>query len=189
MFGAQRSDYRRVSALEFHVETRYVGMLLDLQTGRPLQSWLNPYNEKQCEVPVTRYGPTPMRMLADAQMLAGTGPAQAPQATRPWFVIGDIVHMLDTIVSPVEPSLRPDADLMTFSGSAKELADPGPTRVSSRLSFNAVEHWRDWMQMEQPGSLWWHVAGVKLAGPADYPEDFSERVRKLDPGFFAGDNT
>ena len=58
---------------------------------------------------------------------------------------------------------------MTFSGDWSLLTDPALTRVPSRLSFTAVEHWRDWMALDQPGSLWWHVAGVKLTGWDELP--------------------
>ena len=189
MIGAQRSRYTRVSALEFHVETRYVGMLLDWRTEQPLRSWLNPYTEKLCEPPVTRYGPSAMRLLTDGMALLGDGPEAPPRATRPWFVLGDIVHLMDRITSLVSPALQPDTDLMIFSGNARQLLDPLATRVPSRLSFTAVEHWRDWMEMQRPGSLWWHVAGAKLAGPRDYPKDFFTELRSLDPGFFEEDNS
>ncbi len=188
MFGAQRSRYTRVSSLEYHVVSRYVGIFLDWQTEQPLQSWLNPYTQKLCKVPVTRYGPSTMRLLSDRMTLADAGPETPPLATRPWFVMGDIVHMVDEIVSPVAPALRPDADLMTFSGSGRRLADPGVTRVPSQLNFTAVESWREWMQMQTTGSLWWHVAGVKLDSANDYPSEFLAELRRLDPDFFARDN-
>lgn len=188
MIGAQRSVYARVSALEYRAETRYVGILLDWQSEQPLRQWLNPYNEKLCAVPVTRYGPTTMRLLTDRMVPASGGPESPPRTTRPWFVMGGIVHMTDQITSPVLPALQPDTDLMRFAGDGRLLADPGATRVPSQLSFTAVEAWREWMQMQQTGSLWWHVAGVKLAGPSDYPHEFVGQLRRQDPEFFAGDD-
>ena len=74
---------------------------------------------------------------------------------------------------------------MNFSGDWRQLADPEVTRIPSQLSFTAVEHWRDWMQMEQPGSLWWHVAGVKFDSPDDYPDEFATLLRAKAPDFFA----
>jgi hypothetical protein len=186
MIGAQRSLYSRESSLEFHMQSRYVGILLDWQTEQPLQNWLNPYNQKVCEVPATRYGPSKVRLLTDSMVPAGGGPETPPRTTRPWFIMGGIVHLMDQIVSPVTPALRPDADLMNFSGDGRQLADPRMTRVPSQLSFTAVESWREWMQMQQTGSLWWHVSGVKLASSADYPDELLPELRRLDPEFFDG---
>lgn len=173
--GAQRTRYQRESALKYRGESRYVGMLLDWQTERLLSQWSNPYNDEICEVPVTRYGPSVFPL------------ANPPEGRRPWHVIGDVVHMLDQIVG-MEPSVtQPDADLMTFSGAWRQLMDPDLTRIPSRLSFTAVENWRDWMQMGSSGSLWWHVTGVKLAGPGDIPDGVAVELRRQDPGFFAAD--
>jgi hypothetical protein len=189
MIGAQRSRYSRVSPLEYKIETRYVGLLLDWQTEQPLRNWLNPYTEKRCEVPVTNYGPTSARLLSDRIVAFGDAPDKPPAATRPWYVIGDIVHMVDQIISPAAPALQPDADLMTFSGDGNLLAESGVTRIPSRLSFTAVESWREWMGMPQPGSLWWHVAGVKLASASDYPDEFLTELQRVDPAFFDGEST
>lgn len=186
LMGAQRSVYERVSALEYHAQTRYVGVLRDLQTEEPLQKWLNPLNKKHCDVPVTRYGPANTRFLTDRMVPVGAGPAVPPQGTRPWFVIDGVVHLLDQIVSPVSPQLQPDADSIIFSADAAQLADSRTSRSPSQLGFSAVEAWRDWMQMDEPGSLWWHVAGVKLSGPDEYPNDFRGELERLDDEFFAG---
>jgi hypothetical protein len=189
MIGAQRSYYSRVSALEYHIETRYVGLLLDWESEKPLHSWLNPYTEKRCEVPVTSYGPTSARLLSDRIAAFGDAPDEPPAATRPWYVSGDIVHMVDQIISPAVSALQPDADLMTFSGDANLLSESAVTRIPSRLSFTAVESWREWMQMPEPGSLWWHVSGVKLASESDYPDDLVTELLRVDPAFLSGEST
>jgi hypothetical protein len=186
MIGAQRGVYSRQSSLEFHMESRYVGILLDWETEQPLQDWLNPYNQKRCEVPATRYGPSTTRLLTDSMVPANAGPETPPRSKRQWFIIGGVLHLMDQIVSPVTPALRPDADLMTFSGDVRQVADPRVTRVPAQLSFTAVESWREWMQMQQPGSLWWHVSGVKLRSPDDYPGELLPELRRLDPEFFTG---
>jgi hypothetical protein len=175
--------------LEYHIETRYVGTLLDWQTEKPLRSWLNPYTDKRCDVPVTNYGASSARLLADRMAEMDDAPDKPPAATRPWYVMGDIVHMVDQIISPAVSSLQPDADLMTFSGDGRLLADSAATRIPSRLSFTAVESWRDWMQMPQQGSLWWHVAGVKLASASDYADEFQTELLRVDPAFFSGVST
>lgn len=189
LIGAQRSRYTRVSALEFLLETRYVGVLLDWETEQPLRSWMNPYNDRLCEPPVTRYGPSSARLLTDGMAPLDGDPGARPRATRPWFLLGDVVHLMDRISSPVARALQPDTDLMIFSGKARQLADPLTTRVPCRLSFTAVEHWRDWMHMQRPGSLWWHAAGAKLAGPGDYPQVIRAELQTLDPQFLEEDNS
>ena len=187
LMGAQRSRYTRVSALEFLLETRYVGILLDWETEQRLRSWRNPYNERPCEPPVTRYGPTAARLLTNGMAPLDSGPRTPPRTTRPWYVLGGVVHMVDRIASPVAPARQPDTDLMIFSGNAQQLVDTESTRIPSRLSFTALEHWREWMQMSGPGLLWWHAAGVKLSGPSDYPESFLAELQLVDPDFFEGD--
>lgn len=188
MIGAQRSRYRRVSRLEYRVESQYVGILLDWGMERPLSKWTNPYNGRICKVPVTHYGPGSARLLTDRMLAADDESSPAP-GSRPWFVIGSILHMSDHIFTPSALAKQPDADLMTFSGELRLLLDESLSRVPSRLSFTAVESWRDWMQMEQAGSLWWDVAGVKLDGPAGFPAELVELIRQHAPGFFAENST
>lgn len=183
--GAQVSRYRRVSDLEYAAQTRYVGLLTDWATNRPLGSWTNPYTGRRCDVPVTRYGPAAVRFLTDRMLPAGDGVhATGIRAARPWEVIGDIVHIVDQVFSPAPGEALPDADMMTFSGRLSLLDDRVLTRVPSRLSFTAVENWRAWMDMDRAGSLLWHVNGVKLDGPADYPAEMREQLDRLDPDFF-----
>jgi hypothetical protein len=182
--GAQRSTYSRISSLEFRATTQYIGLLLDWSTERLLRAWSNPYTRADCKVPVTRYGPSELRVLGD-RMVPASAAAHRPQpGRRPWFVLGDVVHMLDEIIAPAPPGdLQPDADLMTFTGNLQQLADPRRTRIPAQLSFTAVEPWRDWMGMKQPGRLWWHVSGVKLDGPDGYAPELQRLLRAEDPGF------
>jgi hypothetical protein len=185
MLGAQVSRYQRSSPLEYAASTRYLGLLNDPQTNRRLQTWVNPYNGKTCEVPMTRYGPAEVRFLTDRMLPANVdAPADVSQGPRPWYLMGDVVHMVDQVFSPAPAAALPDADFMTFSGSWSRLNDPALTRIPARLSFTAVEHWRDWMGMDQPGSLLWHVTGVKLGGPAEYPDELRTLLEQQDPPFF-----
>ncbi len=185
MIGAQRSTYARQSTLAYAASTHYLGWLLDWQTERPLQAWSNPWTGEHCEVPATRYGPSSVRILAD-RMVPSTDASEAlPGSRRPWFLMGGVVHMLDEIVMPAPAeALYPKADLMTFSGDCQHLVDPARSRITSRLSFSAVEGWRDWMQMDRPGVLWWHVAGIKLDGPQAYPPELKALLDSADPKFF-----
>lgn len=184
MIGAQRSAYARQSPLEYSATTHYLGWLLDWQTERPLHAWSNPWTGERCEVPATRYGPASVRILAD-RMVPATDASEPPRGSRrPWFLMGDVVHMVDEIVMPAPAeALFPKADLMTFSGDCNQLADPALSRIPSRLSFSAAETWRDWMQMDRPGVLWWHVAGVKLDGPQAYPPELISLLDSAEPEF------
>lgn len=184
--GAGVSVYSQTSALEYRSVSRYVGLLLDWETGQPLGRWTNPYTGEACEVPVTRYGPGEARIFSDRMLPAGT-PDEPTTGTRPWYRLGDVVHIRREVFpeAPERP-LFPKADLMTYSGDWELLADPKILRMPSRLNFSAVETWRDWMGMDgQPaGTLWWHVAGAKLAGADDYPAEVREWLLREDPSFF-----
>ena len=188
--GAQVSRYRRVSPLEFAAQTRYVGLLTDWDTDRLLTSWTNPYTGRDCEVPVTRYGPSEVRFLTDRMVSASfEAPDGMQPSARPWHVTGDVVHMIDQVFSPATGDALPDADMMTFTGSWSLLNDAGLARIPSQLSFTAVENWRDWMDMDRAGSLLWHVNGVKLEGPADYPDELVDMLNQQDPEFFEETST
>ncbi len=183
--GAGVSRYERVGPLEYTARTRYVGLLTDWLTNRLVQRWINPYTDRPCEVPITRYGPSAMRILSDRIVPAGASTEDTgPAAGRPWYVIGDVVHMVDEVFGAAPREGQPDGDIMTFSGHWSLLADAARTRVPSQLSFTAVEHWRDWMAMKRAGSLLWHVTGVKLDGPADYPAGLLAVLGDEDPAFF-----
>lgn len=191
--GAGRSAYSRHSKFEYRAETRYIGMFLDWKTEKPLDKWTNPYTGKMCDVPVTRYGPSEVRILGDQILPVSMNDQEAPSGKRPWFKLGNVVHMQREILSPeAEMLLFPKADLMTYSGDWQQLANPNLKRIPSRLNFSAVETWRKWMNMvpaDQPaGTLWWQVSGAKLDDPADYPPALRQRLRREDPDFFQSRN-
>jgi hypothetical protein len=188
--GAGCSIYSCQSPLEFRAETRYIGMFLDWNNEQPLDKWTNPYTDKKCDVPVTRYGPGLVRILGDQILPANMATQQPLGGKRPWFKLGNVVHMQREILSPAaEMPLFPKADLMTYSGDWQQLADHSLKRIPSRLNFSAVETWRDWMNMvpgENPtGTLWWQVSGAKLDGPDDYPSELQHRLRLEAPDFFS----
>ena len=186
MIGAQRSLYTFRSALEYQATTRYLGWLLDWDSGWPLEQWTNPWSGERCVVPTTRYGPSTVHIQSDRVVPAGADSEAPATGRRPWFVLGEVVHMLDEILlaAPAGPDY-PKADLMTFSGRWQDLADAGRSRIPARLGFSAMEPWRDWMQMDRPGMLWWHVAGVKLDGPQDFPPELLALVQAGDAEFLA----
>lgn len=187
--GAGRASYTRLSGLEYSAESRYVGLLLDGESGEPLRRWTNPYTGSVRDVPVTRYGPGETRILTDRIVTPAAAPASPPRGVRPWFRLGDVVHMQRNVIlpAPTRPDF-PKADLITYSGDWRALADPARDRIRSRLNFTAVEAWRPWMGMDGPdapaGALWWHVSGVKLDGPADFPSPLRDWLRAVDPDFF-----
>ena len=106
--GAQRTVYRRVSSLEYTAESRYVGLFLDLETEQLLQQWVNPYNMRQCEIPSTHYDMVPK--IHPAGTSFGNADGMPSPGVRPWFVIGDVFHMGDQIISPASPDKQPDGD-------------------------------------------------------------------------------
>ncbi|MEH6607489.1 MAG: DUF1838 family protein [Pseudomonadales bacterium] len=188
--GAGCSIYSRHSPLEYRAETRYIGMFLDWETEQPLDQWTNPYTGKKCDVPVTRYGPGEVRILGDQILPVTMVTQEASGGKRPWFKLGSVAHIQREVISPAPGMpLFPKADMMTYSGDWQQLADHNLKRIPSRLNFSAVETWREWMNMvpgEQPaGTLWWHVSGAKLDGPADYPPELRQRLRREDPDFFS----
>ncbi len=184
MIGAQRSTYTRQSPLDYSATTRYLGWLLDWQTERPLRTWSNPWTGANCVVPATRYGPSSVRIFADRMVPADEASEPPPGSRRPWFLMGGVVHMVDEIIMPApDGAIYPKADLMTFSGDCDQLSDPALSTIPARLSFSAVEGWRDWMQMDRPGVLWWHVAGTKLDGPQAYPPALKALLDAADSEF------
>ncbi|TXS91969.1 DUF1838 domain-containing protein [Parahaliea maris] len=182
--GAQRTVYRRVSALEYQADSRYIGLLLDWSTEQLLTSWKNPYNNRDCKVPATHYDTT-FRLFSDASAMANSS-AEPSRGCRPWHLVDGVLHMHEQAMSPGPAAKLPDADLMTFTGDWREMIDPNITRARSRLNFTAIENWRDWMHMEQEGSLWWHVSGVKLSSPGAFPAALVPLILDQEPDFFKG---
>lgn len=188
--GAQVSRYRRVSALEWVAQTRYIGLITDWETNELLEQWKNPYTGQVCQVPITRYGPSEMRLLPDRLALPDdSANCGEGAAIRPWYVTGGIIHIVDQIMPPTPVEKLPDADLITFTGSRASLNDPSLTRVPSRMNFTGIEGWREWMNTSMAGSALWHVNGVKLNGPNDYPAGIATTLLRLDPAFFDQDST
>jgi hypothetical protein len=187
--GAGCSLYSRRSKFEYRAKTRYIGMFLDWETEQTLDTWTNPYTGNVCNVPVTRYGPSEVRILGNQILPATKANYEVPSGMRAWFKLGNVAHMQREVIGPAPGMpLFPKADLMTYSSDWEQLADPKLKRIPSRLNFSAVETWREWMNMvsgEHPaGSLWWQVCGAKLNSLFDYPPELLERLLREDPNFF-----
>jgi hypothetical protein len=187
--GAGVATFKKLTPLEYRSTSRYLGLFLDWKSGEPIQSWQNPLNGALCTVPITRYGPGETRVLSGGIFPVGAGAERAPTDVWPWFRLGGVVHMQRAVMQETVPHpLFPKADLMTYSGDARLLTDPTVRRMPSRLNFSAVESWREWMKMQPSdpqGTLWWHVAGVKLDSGQGYPPQLREWILREAPDFFA----
>ncbi len=132
----------------------------DLDTGKVLETWLNPYTGETVTVPETRFEP---RALTIDQNLRFGPPVTAPgvtvdQSVLPPQIIGDDIWFTERILSEIEPAGADKAfhynELTTMHASRADVMNPDAKRVPCDTHFSATVGWRPWLKMaDRPGHL------------------------------------
>jgi hypothetical protein len=132
----------------------------DLDTGKVLETWLNPYTGETVTVPETRFEP---RALTIDQNLRFGPPVTAPgvtvdQSVLPPQIIGDDIWFTERILSEITPAGADKAfhynELTTMHASRADVMNPDAKRVPCDTHFSATVGWRPWLKMaDRPGHL------------------------------------
>lgn len=173
---------------DWQMLTREVGYYRDLQTGKIIEHWDNPYTGKTDEVVAVRNDPVNSTIPAH-------GRSNQPM---PWKIVGDdVMVLLDSplsypnALSPAafpEESSGPQYLASEHFGFFAKLADMDNSKlddVPSAVSWFRTGPWLPWMKMGQrPGGLIYSAQGKKLEhGFADLPADVQAYTRKHFPTF------
>jgi hypothetical protein len=177
-------------------ETRFRGMIYftDIRSGRIIDSWRNPYTDR--DDPVTHwetggetgYTYTVTGTVPRAEFKGELGDDKRGRPfILPWIVNGDDVWLtLDERVKytrRTDGALRTDNAIMRYQTVLSELEDDSRSSATCHTSWHTEQNWMPWMRMDaQPGRLMWGGAGRKYERLDQLPADFVAEVERRRPG-------
>lgn len=154
----------------------------DLESGDYLTEFANPVTGK-VNTPVSNYaagesynfGTGGFTPLFGAYSNPGTG-----MGLR-WFRSDDRIWVQYDRTYP-DTWFRPAAELVSFEGSARDLADPASAGVTARFSSTTILPWFKWLEMDAvPGWTLWHANGDKVRALDDLPRRLLDQLEKHHP--------
>lgn len=163
LFGVSSAVFsrtRRVDDDAFESVSFELAWFTDLATGKALDTFRNPYTNKDCKVPSGGFAPSSSRFSKD---LSFHLPKPIPGLTiehevLPFVVRGDDVWVTERMRSA---AMFPGAtkpfrysDNSVLRAKRRDLEKAGATRVTSDVSYTNVVSWRPWLEMgDRPGHL------------------------------------
>ena len=168
----------------------------DLETGKLLETWDNPFTGRKDTVIDSVGGPQERiynKWGFDRPDRART--AETPRLL-PWTIIYDTAWFTWDAFLRFKNPLQPDAfpemssgeylnllNLTNYYGQLSLIEDPDVLNMPATLFWNAVTEWQPWMRMGQrPGCLVYKSVGVKLDSFQDLPKEVFEAGEARYPG-------
>jgi hypothetical protein len=165
-------------------------VMLDLETGRPLDRWRNPYTGEEIPIRFSPVGPVTTRYAADNTRelpteIGGT-PLEATATINPPLIVGDDVFQRDESIARVFTPGRTEPfevnDIAVYHGSLANLSDPAVTVGEATVFFAEVTSWQRWMNMgSQAGTLTSRLTGRKVRSFDALPQVFRDHLLRVAP--------
>jgi hypothetical protein len=139
-----------------------VAFFTDIETGKALETWANPYTGETVTVPKTTTFPPGVFVIgADLETRLSIRMPGLVSEDKVWPIqtSGDDVWVTqDTRSAFTAPGATKAArysELVTLRARASNLARPGALKVSTEADWTSVVSWRPWLKMgDRPGHLW-----------------------------------
>jgi hypothetical protein len=163
----------------------------DIETGKMIDRFQNPYTGKENAVPAAVQGGGPGRGFnySVKGIRATKFLDQLPDKplVLDWTTARDTVWLHNTTAYPpgmTPPRLQRQTMFAPLAAFLDERLDSIPAVFSSTVFMP----WLKWMDMaERPGHLVWHASGAKLASIAELPEEYRRRAEKEFPQLLTAD--
>ncbi|MEO0412839.1 MAG: DUF1838 family protein [Pseudomonadota bacterium] len=151
----------------------------DLETGKPLSKWTNPYTNETLPVWHQRNGPVNFALSPKMNAFGGFNATQAAPAFRlPWRMIDGTASFALDVTSKRKNPLLPEKWPRESSGatmfvsehsqyfvSPVDLANDAITDLSFHASLQSNKPWHPWMMMgQQPGGVFARLYARKVPG-------------------------
>ena len=159
----------------------------DLETGKVLDTFTNPYNGKVCEVPEQRLGPYPVLLSPTGVVLPDVPPFDKVDLTTrvgPAVINGDDVWIRDDSTIKVDsdhPMMGKHTynELVTYRGKLSDINNPDLPSAPADIMFQSVTSWREWLQAEDVGGhTTGRATGTKITRLEDFPPEYLAAARK-----------
>jgi hypothetical protein len=163
----------------------------DVETGRMIDRFRNPYTGKENVVPAAVQGGGPGRGFnySVKGIRATKFLDQLPEQplVLDWTCARDAMWLHNTTAYPpglAPPRLQRQTMFATLSALLDERLDSIPAVFSSTVFMP----WLKWMEMgEHPGHLVWHASGAKLSSIDELPQEYRRRAEREFPQFMTAD--
>jgi hypothetical protein len=188
--GASRVSFEPAGSGRYRSRLEEAGFFSDLGTGRLLDQWRNPLNDRLVEPEHYRSSAvslvTPDTVAPDVAQLP-PGIVFEGRVT-PFVSHGDSAWVSEELFvsapsqDPREPAVKVQTSLATFHSRRSELEDEQRDFVPCELNYSTLATWRGWMEMgDRPGVISWRLVGSKLRSAAELPERLAGLLRARQP--------
>jgi hypothetical protein len=183
-------QYSRVDALTFEMRMLEMAYFTDLATGKHIETWDNPFTVQTVEVPLTRMGPSLVKVKPGGFDLTDNPRMQNMEANhmfRPAIVAGDDVWVTEEIrIAGDPPATGPQPfrynELTTYNASLADLSDPDRVRVPTKIQYQSLVGWGGWAGMDGLNAMnMGRGSGRTEARVEDLPPYYLELCEKHHP--------
>jgi len=166
----------------------------DLQTGEVLDTFVNPYNGKVCEVPEQRLGPYPVMLKPTGVVLPDIpafGAVELTTRVGPSIVHGNDVWIRDDSTIKVDSDMpmmgkHTYNELVTYRGKLSDINNPNLPSAPADIMFQSVTSWRDWFQADDVGGhTTARATGTKITRLEEFPPEYLAAARARHPELIA----
>ena len=191
ILAATFSQYNKISDTEYGARALEVAYFTDLDTGRLLERWRNPFSGKMVSIPQTRMGPSTLVLTADRLRVdVPQGEAAGMQLKhrfREPVVQGDHVWITEEInvsASARNENTKPFVynEMSTYHSLKSHLDDPDRRAVPVSVDFHGLVTFRPWMGFgDIPGHSTSRAAGRRAERIEDLPAYYLELTEQHHP--------
>jgi hypothetical protein len=167
---------------QFQMTKYEAGYYTELNSYKPIESFVNPYTKKSHAVKNFRLGPVPRRYTPEGFYVMGFHPNPLPLE-----VIGDRVFLATQSIEAVKipgasGNTRYINSFMTYSATLADMQNPDIASASTHAQLQNKTEWASWMEMgDQPGGTVARGYGAKLSGLEALPEGVLDEFRQRTP--------
>ena len=194
LINASFQRFDRLPGGAFGITMLELAYFTDLETGEPLDEFLNPITGKTGKVPPALFGPNRISLDTDGRhppsdfpfgelVFEGElGPAHT-DGEEVWIRDDTFARMTST-----DPAYGDFiySELVFYQGRLDHLNDPSLASAPATLTYSTTSNWRPWMQPEDtPGHLMADGFGRKVSRVDDLPADYLAIARERHPDVLA----
>lgn len=168
----------------FVLRQHIIGFRTPIDSEAPIERMVNPLTGESIDIPFTDYGTGDTDYRLDGTYaLHPDGAAEKTDhpPVRPWKLDAGILAIDDDSLLAGTGPRQPKIDVVTRFARAAEILDPKVASSRSWFDFSAVDPFRPWLKMREPGFQLWHVHGRKVDAAAPLPEFIATFIRARFP--------
>jgi hypothetical protein len=175
LFGTHSVATARAKVIDentFILRQHIIGFRTAFGTEDVIDSMRNPVTNEVVELPLTDYGVGDTLYSAEGVFALRKGERiqMGTAGPRNWSQDGDVLAIQDDSILRTPGPIHPKVDVVTRYAEIRDITNARVTSARSWLNFSAVDPFRPWLKMRQPGFQLWHVAGRKVPDMDSLPD-------------------